>query len=66
VPGVRVVPRDADRRTDIDIALAVSGGHQATAVARAVRAAVYEALHAEHPRVWATEVSVSVTVTAIV
>lgn len=65
-PGVRVVPRDTPRRTDIDISLAVRSGHQATAVAREVRTAVIDALHAEHPRVWATEVTVSVTVTAIV
>ena len=65
-PGVRVVPRDTPHRTDVDISLAVHAGHQATAVARQVRVAVIEALHAEHPRVWATEVTVSVTVTAIV
>ncbi|MBM9504581.1 hypothetical protein [Actinacidiphila acididurans] len=65
-PGVRVVPRDTPHRTDIEISLAVRGGHQATAVARDVRLAVFEALHAEYPRVWATEVTVSITVTAIV
>ncbi|WP_225847625.1 Asp23/Gls24 family envelope stress response protein [Streptomyces sp. HPF1205] len=65
-PGVRVVPRDAPRRTDIEIALAVRGGHQATAVAAAVRSAVFEAVHGEFPRVWGTRVSVSVTVTDIV
>lgn len=65
-PGVRVVPRDACRRTDIEITLAVRAGHQATAVAHAVRSAVFEAVHGEFPRVWGTRVSVSVTVTAIV
>jgi uncharacterized alkaline shock family protein YloU len=65
-PGVRVVPRDTSGRTTVDISLAVRTGHQATAVARQVRVAVIESLHAEHPRVWATDVTVSVTVTAIV
>jgi uncharacterized alkaline shock family protein YloU len=65
-PGVRVVPQGASDRTTVDIALAVRSGHQANAVARLVRAAVIESLHAEHPRVWATDVTVSVTVTAIV
>jgi uncharacterized alkaline shock family protein YloU len=64
--GVRVVPRDASDRTAVDVSLAVRSGHQATAVARRVRVAVIESLHAEHPRVWATDVTVSVTVTAIV
>ena len=65
-PGVRVLPRDAPERTTIDITLAVRTGHQATAVARDVRTAVIEALHADHPRVWSTPVTVSITVTAIV
>jgi uncharacterized alkaline shock family protein YloU len=65
-PGVRVLPRGAPERTAIDISLAVRAGHQATAVARQVRVAVIEALHGEHPRVWSTDVTVSVTVTAIV
>lgn len=65
-PGVRVVGRGAPERTAVDIWLAVRTGHQATAVARQVRVAVIEALHGEHPRVWATDVTVAVTVTAIV
>ncbi|HEY5834861.1 Asp23/Gls24 family envelope stress response protein [Streptomyces sp.] len=65
-PGVRVLPHDTTRLTTVDISLAVHAGHQATTVARQVRVAVIEALHADHPRVWATEVTVSVTVTAIV
>jgi uncharacterized alkaline shock family protein YloU len=64
--GVRVTPRDASDRTTVDISLAVHTGHQATAVARQVRVAVIESLHADHPRVWSTDVTVSVTVTAIV
>jgi uncharacterized alkaline shock family protein YloU len=64
--GVRVLSRDAPHRTDIDITLAVRAGHPATAVAHDVRAAVFEALHCDHPRVWATRVTISVTVTAIV
>ena len=65
-PGVRVVPRDAPHRTTVEIALAVRSGHQATAVAAAVRTAVLDALHTTYPRVWATDVTVSITVTAIV
>jgi hypothetical protein len=65
-PGVRVLPHDSPHRTDITISLAVRTGHPATAVADQVRAAVIDALHADHPRVWGTEVTVSVTVTAIV
>lgn len=65
-PGIRVLPRDATRHTTIDISLAVHTGHQATAVAHQVRTAVTDALHVDHPRVWSTDVTVSVTVTAIV
>lgn len=65
-PGVRIQSRNTAGRTDVEISLAVRTGHPATAVVRQVRVAVIESLHADHPRVWATDVTVSVTVTAIV
>jgi hypothetical protein len=64
--GVRVLPHGSPHRTTVEICLAVRTGHRAVAVAHQVRVAVVEALHANHPRVWATDVTVSVTVTAIV